>query len=86
MPIISAIIGWFTAHAARLAIIGALSMLLGVGVYMKGQQSSAVKCASAQADIIVKEVGKHNEIHEKVEKMSCADVDAALDSMLRSGS
>lgn len=83
MPILASIIEWFSAHALRLAIIGAFSMALGVVIYIKGQQSSAIQCAAANSKALVEEIGKHNENHEKIAKMSLSDVDNALDEFLR---
>lgn len=83
MPVIAAIISWFTTNAIRLSVIGALSMLLGIGIYMRGQDSSALKCASANSEALVKERKSNEQIHRKVMRMSGADVDLALDKFLR---
>jgi ADP-ribosylglycohydrolase len=77
------IASWFTAHAVRLAVVGAISMALGVGIYMKGQQNSAIKCATANSEIIVEEIRRNDEIDEMVDKMRLSDVDRALDEFMR---
>lgn len=79
MPIfITAAIEWLTTHAVRLAIIGALSMTLGVGIYMRGQQSSAIKCASSNAEVLVKELEKDKKSHEEVSKIPSSELDSVL--------
>lgn len=83
MPIMAAIISWFTANAARLAIIGAFSMLLGIGIYMRGQENSALKCASSSSLALIQERKKDGKTHEKVMRMSGGDVDIALDEFVR---
>lgn len=77
------IVSWLTGNAVRLSVIGALSMALGVGIYMKGQTSSAIKCAAANSEAIITEVRRHNEIREQIDKMPVSDVDRALDEFLR---
>lgn len=83
LPLFASAVEWFSSHAIRLAVIGALSMALGVGIYMRGQESAAIKCASSNAEVIVKEVEKHNENHEAIQKMPISELDSALDEFVR---
>lgn len=84
MPIIADIIAWLTTHAGRLAIIGALSMLLGVAIYSSGASNSAAKCASNSAENLANDIGNKDKNHEKVMRMPRDAVDSGLDKFLRS--
>ena len=84
MPFIGLIISWLTTHAVRLAVVGAFSMLLGVGIYMQGQNTAAAKCAAVSSDAFRKEVLSRNENREKIRKMPSSAIDRALDEFLRS--
>lgn len=83
MPILANIIAWLTMNAARLAIIGALSMLLGIGIYMKGAENTAAKCAANSAEALANDTNTRSEIHEHVMRMRGDDVDRALNDFLR---